>query len=50
MRQTLLQGIFFSTIIFTVGVHRKIYTALSLYLSSVKCRVLRELVLSNWVK
>ena len=30
--------------------HRRIYTALSLYLSSVKCRVLRELVLSNCVK
>ncbi len=30
--------------------HRRIYTALSLYLSRVKWRVLRELVLSNWVK
>ena len=30
--------------------HRSIYTALSLYLSSVKCKVLRELVLSNCVK
>ena len=30
--------------------HIRIYTALSLYLSRVKWRVLRELVLSNWVK
>ena len=33
-----------------VGDYRKTYTALSLYLSRVKWRVLRELVLSNWVK
>ena len=31
-------------------IYFKTYTALSVYLSSVKCRVLRELVLSNWVK
>ncbi len=34
----------------TVGDYRIILTALSLYLSSVKWRVLRELVLSNWEK
>ena len=52
LRVTLLQSnpIVLTTYDKRQKIYFKTYTALSLYLSRVKCRVLRELVLSNCVK